>query len=161
MALEGAEWGIVGGVFVIVLALMVYNQMVAKRNAAGVGGAGRRGRDAERPSAGEYLSRFVVHEGDVVGEVVARDGDDLIVKHQGVFRAVPVAATRIANDEVHVRGDMDWDAAAGKGQEWLERNRKGRHDEVSRDLTTSEQVKRPAFEAFQDRKKEADGDEEE
>lgn len=154
MALEGSDWGIVGGVFLIILAMMVYNQMAVKRNATAT-------RSDDRPSSGEYLSRFVVHDGDVVGEVVSRDHDDLIVKHQGVFRAVPVAQARIANDEVHIRGDMDWEAAAQKGQEWLERNRKGQHDEVSAHLTTSEQVKRPAFEAFQDRKKEADGDDEE
>lgn len=155
MALEAAEWGAVAGVFVIVLAMMVYNQMVAKRNVA------KSGSDNDRPSAGEYLSRFVVHEGDVVGEVVAREGDHLIVKHQGQFRSVPVAATKIANEEVHVQGAMDWDAAATAGQAWLERNRKGQDDQVSQHLTTSGDVKRPAFEAFQKRTAEANGDEEE
>ncbi len=155
MALEAAEWGAVAGVFVIVFAMMVYNQMVAKRH------AGKSGNDSDRPSAAEHLSRFVVHEGDVVGEVVARDGDDLIVKHQGQFRAVPVAATKIANEEVHIHGAMDWDAAATAGQAWLERNRKGQDDEVSPQLTTSGDVKRPAFEAFQKRTAEVRGDEEE
>lgn len=155
MALEAAEWGAVAGVFVIILAIMVYNQMVAKRTANGSGS------DNDRPSAAEHLSRFVVHDGDVVGEVVAREGDNLIVKHQGTFRAVPVAITKIANDEVHIQGAMDWEAATAAGQKWLDSNRKGQDNAVSEHLTKSDDVKRPAFEAFQKRTAEANGDEEE
>jgi hypothetical protein len=158
MALEGAEWGAVAGVFVIILAMMLYNQTVAKRNATTAGaGPADSGKVSTGADASTYLSRFVVHEGDVVGEVVAKDGDQLVLKHLGHFRTVPEAGVKIINGEVHVLGEMDWNSAEHRGQDWLERNRKGRDDEVTSQLTASSDVRRPAFESFQSRKREASG----
>ncbi len=165
MALEGAEWGAVAAVFVIILAMMIYNQMVAKRAATSASGASapRAGKSskASESDARDYLSRFVVHNGNVVGEVVAMDGEDLILKHSGQYRAVAVADVQTTSDEIHVRGELDWNLAESRGQAWLERNRKGQDDEITAQLTTSADVQRPAFEAFQSRQRIVAGDSEE
>ncbi len=142
MALEGGEWGILAGVLVIILSMMGYNHFAALRANAG---AGKRD---EGPSVNPMLSRFVVHDGNVVGEVMAADEAQLIIKHQGKFRAVDTHLAVLKDDEVHIVGDVDWDAAAKAGEGWFAQNTKGQDDAITAELTTSKDVKKPAMEAF-------------
>ncbi len=143
MAIEGGEWGILAGVLIIILSMVGYNHF------AGVRAAGPKKDDG--PSVDPMLSRFVVHDGDVVGEVMAIDEGHLIIKHKGAFRSVPVESAVLKEDEVHIVGDVDWDLAATAGQAWFDGNTKGVDEAVTAQLTTSKDVKKPAREAFAER----------
>lgn len=156
MALESSEWAALAGVFVVILAVFAYNQFRARSTPMQAAAEGEE--DGEADSVSPMLSRFAVHDGDVVGETVAVDGDRLILKQVGVFKAVPVAAASLDGDEVRLDGDIDWAAAEAAGTAWLEANRKGTDDAVSGDLTRSEDVKSPAREAFEKRQAELAGD---
>ncbi len=151
MALESAEWAAVAGVFAVILAVMLYNQFRAKSAPIQAAGA------EEEHSVDPRLSRFAVHEGEVVGETVAVEGDRLILKQAGVFKSVPAAIAVLEGDDVQLRGEVDWAKAEADGAGWLESNRKGTDDQVTSDLTKSEDVKAPAREAFEKRQAEAEG----
>jgi hypothetical protein len=154
MALSTSDYAALAGVLVVLLAVMVYNQLQARR-AADAGGARspRRGEDDEEHAVHPFLSRFAVHDGDVVGETVSVDGDRLVMKQAGVFKVVPLAQAELQGDEVHLSGFIDWDHAVEEGRSWLEGSRKGADEDVAGQLTRSEDVKSPALEAF--RKREA------
>lgn len=162
MALDTADYGALAGVLIILLAVMVYNQLKARdAKPAGAGtGPSNSGEDDEH-TVHPFLSRFVTHEGDVVGETVSVEGDTLILKQAGVFKAVPMAQAELRGDEVHLSGHIDWDHAQADGAAWLEQNRKGSDESVAGQLTRSEDVQSPALEAFQRREaqKAAESDE--
>lgn len=145
MAFHGTELFAILGVFVIIVAIILYNNAMARRRTAA-----KSEEDEERP-AGHLLSRFAHHEGSVVGETVAVEQDKLILKQEGVFKAVPLDMATLERDEVVLQGFIDWDAAKAEGAQWLERNRKGVDDEVTSDLTRSEDVKAPALAAWRER----------
>ena len=164
MALESGELAALGGVLVVLVAVLAYNLIRAKTSPLQARPAAD---GAEEPSVDARLSRFVVHEGNVVGETVAVEGDQLVLKQAGAYKLVPAAQTELAGDELQLRGDIDWKAAEAAGAAWHESNSKGVDDSVSGDLTTSADVKAPAREAFEKRQAEAEagamprGDEEE
>ncbi len=135
------------GVLLILLAVLMYNNQRAKAaSTMAPSGSDEDEGDLEDP----MLLKFVRHEGSVVGETVARDGDKLILKKAGVFKAVPLAAAAVAGDEVVLEGDIDWDAAKAAGMAWHEANTAGHDPEVTEHLTRSEDVKHPALEATKD-----------
>ena len=150
MALDQSQWTALVGVLVILVAIFVYNRMRASQSPIQTG-------TDDDVSVDTRLSRFAVHEGNVVGESVAIDGDQLVLKQAGVFRTVPLAQVEAAGAELAIHGDVDWTAAEAAGAAWLERNRKGTDDQVTQDLTTSDDVKAPAREAFERRQKEMVG----
>lgn len=132
---------------VLLLAVVSYNNMKAKEE--------RQRRETEGPGesdedAAGWLSKFAVQGGSVVGETVSLDGEQLILKQAGIYKAVPLSAAKLHGDEV-VIGDVDWDAALAAGATWHEANTKGQDDQVTSDLTKSEDVKAPALEAMKAR----------
>lgn len=158
MALDTADYGALAGVLIILLAVMVYNQLKAR----GEGGADdprppSNGGDDDEHTVHPYLSRFVTHEGDVVGETVSVEADTLILKQAGVFKAVAMAQAELHGDEVRLTGHIDWDHAKRDGAAWLEANRAGSDESVAGELTRSEDVQSPALEAFKRREEERAG----
>ncbi len=137
------------GVTLILLAIVYFNNQQAKL-------VRERGASPDAPGSDEeegdiedaWLLKFVQHEGGVVGETVARDGDQLILKQAGVFKAVPIAQATVHGDEVVLKGDIDWDAAIAAGSAWHASNTKGIDPLVSEHLTKSEDVKNPALDAM-------------
>ncbi len=101
-----------------------------------------------------WLLKFVRHEGNIVGETVAREGDHLILKQAGVFKSVPTALASVAGDEVILKGDVDWAAAVALGTQWHEGHTKGHDPLVTEHLTRSEDVRNPALKVLKDRDEE-------
>ena len=148
MALTETQLWTVLAVLVVLLAVIVYNNLSAGQRRR------RDGKDGPEPSVSPFLAKFVQHEGSIVGEVVALDGDRLVLKQSGAFKSVPTAQARAEGDEVLLTGPIDWDAALRDGAAWLERSRKGQDLAVSGALTRSEDVKAPAMGALKERKDE-------
>lgn len=147
MALESGEWAALAGVFVVILAVLLYNQVRAR-----VSPLEPKSADAEEgATVDSRLSRFAVHDGEVVGETVAIANGQLILKQAGVFKSVPESQAKLAGDEVLIEGDVDWDAARAAGATWLSDSTKGQDDAVTSQLTTSDDVRSPAREAFERR----------
>ncbi len=136
------------GVALILLALIWFNnqQMKLEKERGTTQPAGSDEEEGDIEDA--WLLKFVQHDGDIVGETVARDGDQLILKQAGVFKAVPVAQASVHGDEVVLKGDIDWDAAIEAGTAWHAANTKGHDPLVSEHLTRSEDVKNPALAAM-------------
>lgn len=132
-----------GLVALILLATISYNNMMARQERQN---RGARDED-ERP---DVLCKFAVHDGSVVGETVAVDGDRLILKQAGAFKSVAATLAHVEGDEVHLRGDIDWPAALEAGAAWHAANTKGQDDAVTAQLTRSEDVRAPALGALQD-----------
>ena len=113
----------------------------------------------EEESVSPMLCKFVSHEGSIVGEVVAVEEDQLVLKQSGQFKAVPAALAELHGDDVVLTGEVDWDAAHAAGAEWKDAVTKGVDAEVTEHLTKSEDVKSPALEAFNKRQAELDEEE--
>jgi hypothetical protein len=135
------------GVLVILFAVIVINNVMAAR-------ARGRAKAAEASGGGDVvhplLVKFARHEGSVVGETVALDGDHLILKQAGVFKSVPAAQADVRDGEVVLTGPIDWPAAEELGMAWHEARRKT-DEGVSGTLTTSADVKSPALDAVRAR----------
>jgi len=133
-------------VFGIIVLLMVYNQVRPVRPRAPGADAGT---VETRPAVDPRLARFVTHEGQVVGEVVAVDRDRLVLKHAGGFRAVPASLARESGAELRLEGDVDWREADAAGEAWHAANRSQAPAEVTGGtLTTSADVRNPALESM-------------
>lgn len=109
------------------------------------------GDDGEAEDTGSLLCQFVHHDGAIVGETVAVDGDQLILKQAGVFKAVPRAQVAPEGDDLRLAGTIDWAAAEAAGAAWHDAHRKGADAEVAGELTRSEDVVAPALEALKER----------
>jgi hypothetical protein len=77
-----------------------------------------------------------------------------VLKQAGVFRSVPRAQATEKDGEIVLSGGIDWIAAAALGAAWHERNTRGHDPSVTERLTTSDDVRAPALEAFQRRQEE-------
>lgn len=65
-----------------------------------------------------YLSRFVVDgSGERQGETISISGDRVIVKREGAFHSVALAAVTIESGELVAHG-VDWEAAKREGEAW-------------------------------------------
>ncbi len=137
-------------VLAILVAVLMYNNSRARREADRPADSA----EDERGVDDVWLLKFVRHEGDVVGETVAREGDHLILKQAGVFKTVPTALATVAGDEIVLRGDIDWDAATAEGMRWHEAHTKGHDPLVTEHLTRSEDVRNPALKVLKDRDEE-------
>lgn len=133
----------VAGVLAILFAVILYNNLSAMKARA-------QARQAKAPGhegpVHPLLVKFARHEGSIVGETVALDGDRLILKQAGTFKAVPVAQAEVKGDDVLLTGLIDWAAAAQAGAAWHESTRKADVG-VSGELTKSSDVKSPALES--------------
>ena len=66
-----------------------------------------------------YVSRFVVsNEGTRIGESVAIFNDLLIIKKQEDYYAIPLKHVEQKNNEIHLKGVVQWDKAKTLAQEW-------------------------------------------
>lgn len=151
MAFDQTQVLTLAGVLLLLFAVIVANNVSAARSrgrakAAGAAGTAGTGSEVVHP----LLVKFARHEGSVVGETVAIDGDRLVLKQAGAFKSVPLAQAEEKDGEVVLTGSIDWAAAEQAGTAWHEARR--RTDEgVSGTLTTSADVKSPAMEAVRAR----------
>lgn len=153
MAFDQTQVLTLAGVLLVLFAVILANNVSAARSrgrakasAGSAGTAGSGGDAVVHP----LLVKFARHEGSVVGETVAIDGDRLVLKQAGTFKSVPLAQAEEKEGEVVLSGSIDWAAAEQAGAAWHEARR--RTDEgVSGTLTTSADVKSPAMEAVRAR----------
>lgn len=136
----------VAGVLAILFAVILYNNIAAMK-------ARHEARQAKQPKGPSHegpvhplLVKFARHDGSIVGETVAIDGDRLILKQAGQFKAVPIAQAEVKDEDVILTGPIDWTAAAQAGTAWHESTRKADVG-VSGELTKSSDVKSPALES--------------
>jgi hypothetical protein len=136
------------GVLAVLFGVLAFNNLAAMRarSQARRGGAMAGGGDAVHP----LLVKFARHEGAIVGETVALDGDRLILKQAGLFKAVPAAQAKVDGEEVVLTGPIDWPAAEQAGMAWHEARRHADAG-VSGTMTRSEDVKAPAMDAVRGR----------
>ena len=152
MALTQAQLLTMAGVLVILFAVIVYNNIEAARaRKAARGGAKGSSSATSSSPVDPLLVKFARHDGMVVGEGIAIDGDRLILKQAGVFKSVPRAQAEVRGDEVVLTGAIDWDKAIADGAAWHAGHRAAPIAEVSGELTRSEDVKAPALESTKDR----------
>lgn len=86
--------------------------------------------DHEEIDEASLLSRFVVNaQGDTVGETMALEAEEVILKREGAFYAVSLDAIIEKDGMLLVDGNIDWDQAKEAGAEW----RKASHDEMEYD----------------------------
>jgi hypothetical protein len=145
MATGDTQLYTVAGVLAILFAVILYNNVAAMRARA-------KARQAKEAAGHEgpvhpLLVKFARHEGSIVGETVAIDGDRLILKQAGAFKAVPVAQAEVQGDDVVLTGAIDWAAAEQAGAAWHQSTRKADAG-VSGELTKSSDVKSPALESM-------------
>ena len=157
MALSEGQLLTMAGVLGILLVAIVVNNVLAANARSKARTGGGKGPSTSSSSSGSsspvdpLLVKFARHEGSVVGEGIAIDGDRLILKQGGVFKAVPRAQAEVRGDEVVLTGAIDWDKAIADGAAWHAGHRAAPIAEVSGALTRSEDVKAPALESTKDR----------
>ena len=163
MALTNAQLGTMAAVLIILFAVIVFNNVVAARDrmraragtAPGDAAPGKASSSSSASSTSEpvdpLLVKFARHEGSVVGETVATDGDRLILKQGGTFKSVGRSQAEVRGDEVVLTGPIDWAKAEADGAAWHAGHRAAPIAEVSGALTRSEDVKSPALDATKDR----------
>lgn len=138
------------GVALILLAIILYNNKKAQQERLD-GPPPLPASDEEEGDLDDpLLLKFVRHDGHVVGETFARDGDRLILKQAGVYKSVPLAMASVDGDEVELRGDIDWTHAIEEGSAWHQSHTTGHDPLVTENLTRSEDVQKPALEATKD-----------
>ncbi|HDS58808.1 MAG TPA: hypothetical protein ENN54_00720 [Thermoplasmatales archaeon] len=65
------------------------------------------------------LSRFVIDkDGNRIGESISVHKDLLIIKRGSDYYAVPLAHVEEVDDELRVRGVVQWERARDMAQEW-------------------------------------------
>lgn len=144
---------LVGVLAVLFLVIVVNNVLAARARIRSRAPATTKSKPASTSSepVNPLLVKFARHEGSVVGEGIAIDGDNLILKQAGVFKSVPLQQAEVKGDEVLLTGAIDWDKAIADGAAWHAGHRAAAIPEVSGDLTRSEDVKAPAMDATKDR----------
>lgn len=105
-------------VFVVIVGLLIRMSMKA-----------RRAQEAEAmtsdPSSEKLLLRFVTDEhGKRIGETVAIEGPDFIVKDAKGFLAIPTARLEEKGEGLRLTEPFDESAARSKGEEWRTRSHK-------------------------------------
>lgn len=147
MALGQTQLYTVAGVLVILFAVIVYNNVAAMRARIQSRQATQAAGTSHDGPVHPLLVKFARHDGSIVGETVAIDGERLILKQAGSFKAVPIAQAEVKGDDVILTGMIDWAAAAQAGTAWHESTRKADVG-VSGELTKSADVKSPALESM-------------
>lgn len=67
-----------------------------------------------------YISKFVVNEkGDRIGESISVFEDLIILKKENSYYAVPFKHVEIKDQEIHVKGVIQWDRAKKLASRWL------------------------------------------
>jgi hypothetical protein len=72
-----------------------------------------------KKDAPSLLSRFVADKnGDRIGESISVYKDLLIIKKDGDYYAVPLKHVDMEDDEIHVKGVVQWEIARKMAEEW-------------------------------------------
>lgn len=105
-------------VFLVIVGLLIRLSMKARRT-----------QEAEATSSEsaheKHLLRFVTDEsGKRIGETVAVQGSDFIVKDAKGFLAIPTADVKEEGEGLRLTGAFDEAAARTKGEEWRTRSHK-------------------------------------
>ncbi len=101
------------GVLAILVGVVFFNNMRAMRPAA---------KAVPTTPAGEpILQRYVHHEGAVVGQAIAVEGDKVLLKQGNVHKAIPLAQLERSGDELRLLGTVDWLDCEKDGAAWAER----------------------------------------
>lgn len=145
MAFDTQQILTLAGVLAVLFGVIVFNNVAAARSRSAARSASASG-DVVHP----LLVKFARHDGSVVGETVAIDGPNLILKQAGLFKAVAVSQAQVKEGEVVLEGPIDWAAAEQAGMAWHESRRKADAG-VSGTMTTSADVKSPAMESVRAR----------
>src|SRR5687768_11574107 len=104
--------------FLIILGLLIVASRRARAQAAAVA------TPAENPHEA-WLLRFITREdGTRVGETVAVEGAEFIVKDAKGFLAIPTALVKEEGQELRLTGTFDEASARQKGEAWRERSHK-------------------------------------
>jgi hypothetical protein len=135
-------------VLAILFAVLLFNNIMAMR-ARSKSRSSAAASDDDSP-VHPLLVKFARHDGSIVGETVAIDGDRLVLKQAGLFKSVPIAQAKVEGDDVVLSGPIDWAAAEQAGMVWHEARRKADAG-VSGELTKSSDVKSPAMDAVRSR----------
>ncbi|MEK6975657.1 MAG: DUF5749 family beta-barrel protein [Candidatus Thermoplasmatota archaeon] len=154
MALDQGQLLTLAGVLVILFLVIVFNNVQAARARIASRAGSSPGKSSAASSSAPVdplLVKFARHDGSVVGETVALDGDRLILKQAGTFKAVPRAQAEVRGEDVVITGAVDWSQAAVDGAAWHASHRASAIPEVSGALTRSEDVKAPAMDSTRER----------
>ena len=75
-----------------------------------------------RKKTRSLLSRFVVDKnGNRVGESISIHKDLLIIKRESDYYAVPLQHVETKDEELRVKGIVQWEKAAEMAEEWKKR----------------------------------------
>ena len=113
------EWDVVLYLvaFAIILVLLVRLATKARSQTAAVA-------ETENPHDGMLLRFLEDESGARIGETVAVEGDDFIVKGPKGFMAVPTASVREEGKGLRLTQPFDEESARVKGEAWRERSHK-------------------------------------
>lgn len=119
MAISQTELLTVAAVLVLLFAVILYNNFRAAKATRAVKAAAEQARGgsvapADRPWVGRYLQ----HEGDVIGQVVAVEGERVIVRKGAATLAVPRSQVREQGADLGLTGSFDAAAAERDGAGW-------------------------------------------
>jgi hypothetical protein len=99
------------GVVAVLLGVILYNAWSAVRlrvkAAASLPGA-----------SASWVGKHVQHQGDILGEVVAEEGDKVVLRKGPATLVVPRALVRPQGLDLGVKGDLDIATALAEGQAW-------------------------------------------
>ncbi|KAA0004333.1 MAG: hypothetical protein DRN33_01960 [Thermoplasmata archaeon] len=74
---------------------------------------------AKRKDPLSLLSRFVADkEGNRIGESISLYNDLLIIKKDGDYYAIPLKHVELKNEEIHLKGIVQWEKAKELAEEW-------------------------------------------
>jgi hypothetical protein len=117
VAITQEELVTIGGVLALLFGAILYNNVRAakatralKAAEAGAGAAPA----GPKPWAGRYLQ----HEGDVLGQVVAVEGDKVVVRKGAATLAFPKSAVREQGADLGLTGTLDLAAAERDAAGW-------------------------------------------
>ncbi len=116
VAFSQTELLTVGGVLGLLFTVIVYNQMRAAKvmRAAHAEASGIAPAITGKPWPGRYLQ----HEGDILGQVMAVEGETVIVRKGATTLAVPRVQVREQGADLGLMGAFDAAAAERAGEAW-------------------------------------------
>ncbi len=104
-------------VLAIVIGIMVYNMLAAARKpTAATAQTGEASASVAAPKT--LVGRYLQHEGDVVGQVVAIDGEAVIVQKGAHHWAIPKTQVREQGLDLGLVGTVDAAAFEAAGALW-------------------------------------------
>lgn len=119
MAISQTEILTVAAVLVLLFAVILYNNFRAAKATRAAQAAAATSQTAAASAAGKpWVGRYLQHEGDVVGQVVAVEAERVIVRKGATTLAVPRAQVREQGADLGLTGSFDAAAAESEGADW-------------------------------------------